>query len=87
MATTDNRYDDSVEEHTVEIDDESVRVIIVDDSDDSRIIVEADRRWEMIVDEGWAYPKWSERSFPRWLKSLVRDFGIRGIRTGVRGGR
>jgi len=85
MATTDNRYDDCVEERTVEVGDEPVQVIVIDDSDDSRIIVEADQRYEMIVDEEWAYPRWEDRSRPRWLEGLVRDFGVRGIRTGVRG--
>jgi len=84
MATSNSRYDDSVEEHTIEIGDEPVTVIVIDDSDDSRIIVEADRRYEMVVDDEWAYPKWGDLT-PRWLEGLVRDFGVRGIRTGVRG--
>lgn len=86
MATSDNRYDNCVEEHTVEVGDDPVQVIIVDDSDDSRIIVEADRRYEMVVDDGWAFPRW-EDSAPRWLESVVSDFGVRGIRNGVRGGK
>jgi len=87
MGTSNSRYDDSVEEHTIEIGDEPVTVIVIDDSDDSRIIVEADCRYEMIVDDEWAYPKWSDQSMPRWLESVVSDFGVHGIRTGVRGGK
>ena len=80
MATTVNRYDNCVEEHTVDVGDEPV-----DDSNDSRIIVEADRRYEMVVDDGWAFQRWEDRSPPRWLEELVSDFGVRGIRSGVRG--
>jgi len=75
-----------VDEIEVEIDDQSVRVIVVDASNDKRIIVEADRRWELIVDDEWAYPRWEDRSMPRWLEGLVRNISVRGIRTGVRGG-
>jgi hypothetical protein len=85
MAT--RNYDDAVDEHTIEVGDEPVTVIVIDDTDDSRIIVEADRRYELIVDDGWAYPKWEDRSRPRWLESVVCEFGVHGIRTGVRGGK
>jgi len=71
----------------VDADPSDVEEIVVNDSNDSRLIVEADRRWEMIVDNEWAYPRWEDRSMPRWLEGLVRNIGVRGIRTGVRGGK
>jgi len=75
-----------VQEFKIKIDDQAVTVIVIDAKRDSRIIVEAEQRWELIVEGEWAYPHWENRSRPRWLEGLVRDFGVRGIRTGVRGG-
>jgi hypothetical protein len=75
-----------VEEREVTVDDQTVTVLVVDAKQDSRIIVEADRRWELEIEDEWAYPCWSDRSMPRWLEGLVRNFGVRGIRTGARGG-
>jgi len=86
MSSTVDADPSDVEEIEIIVDDQEVRVIVVDDSNDSRLIVEADRRWEMIVDDEWAYPRWEDRSMPRWLEGLVRNIGVRGIRTGVRGG-
>jgi len=77
---------DDIQQLAVTIDDQAVTVTIVDGKKDSRIIVEADRRGELEVEDEWAYPRWDDRSSPRWLESLVSDFGVRGIRTGARGG-
>ena len=75
-----------VQQIEVTIDDQAVTVIVVDAKNDPRIIVDADRRWEMNVEDEWAYPCWEDRSMPRWLEGLVRDLGVRGIRTGAHGG-
>lgn len=77
---------DDIQQLAVTIDDQAVTVTIVDGKKDSRIIVEADRRWELEIEDEWAHPCWEDRSMPRWLEGLVRDFGVRGIRTGTRGG-
>jgi hypothetical protein len=70
----------------VTIDDQAVTVIVVDAKKDSRIIVDADKRWELEIEDKWAYPCWEDRAMPRWLEGLVRDLGVREIRTGTHGG-
>ncbi|WP_435069185.1 hypothetical protein [Haloplanus sp. C73] len=69
-----------------EVDDQQVTVLIVDAKNDSRIIVDGEQRWELEIGEDeWAYPSGDNRSHPPWMESLLADFGVRGIRTGVRG--
>jgi hypothetical protein len=82
MAT--RQYDDDVIEVEREVNDQPVTVTVVDTDDDGRIIVRADTKYEFVVDDEWAYPKW-DQSLPRWMESLLADFGVRGIRTGFRG--
>ncbi|AXG06558.1 hypothetical protein DU500_09040 [Haloplanus rubicundus] len=77
---------DDIQEISITIDNQAVTVIVVDSEKDSRIIVDADQRWEMEIEDEWAISCWEDRSMPRWLEGLVRDLGVRGIRTGVRGG-
>lgn len=83
MATTD-RYDDAVEEFEREVNDQPVTVTVIED-DEARIIVRADAKYEFVVDEGWAYPRRDDQSLPRWMESLLADFGVRGIRAGGQG--
>lgn len=75
-----------VRRHERTIDDESVTVTVVTATGNEQIIVKADQRWELVIDDGWAYPRWDNRSWPDWLEGLVTDFGVRGVRTGTRDG-
>jgi hypothetical protein len=48
--------------------------------DGSRVIVEAEQRWEFdIDDDGHARPR-TDAPVPAWMEGLLRKIGIRGIR-------